>query len=101
MNVTSNVVCQHLPLEVVAKTCGVSVRTVRRWLEVGLPFSQPIPRGRIIIKTDDLNHFLDRFRSEQGTIKNGASATSRHLKERNAGSSQRTKGNGKMQVLTH
>jgi excisionase family DNA binding protein len=45
-----------------AAWAGVSMRTVRRWLRAGLPFAQPIPGGRVLIRQNDLERFL---RSQQ------------------------------------
>jgi|SRR5215831_3449266 len=47
-----------------ARTTGVSVATVRRWLKTGLPYSQPKPGGRILIKREDLERFLESGRRQ-------------------------------------
>lgn len=43
-----------------AHYCAVSVRTVRRWLRIGLEFHQAFPRGKLLIRTSDLDLFLVR-----------------------------------------
>jgi|SRR5215472_2125526 len=47
-----------------ARTASVSVDTIRRWLKAGLPYSQPIPGGRILIRRTDLERFLERGRRQ-------------------------------------
>lgn len=42
-----------------AHYCSVSVRTVGRWLQYGLPYIQATPGGRVLIRIEDLNHFLN------------------------------------------
>ncbi|HKC93294.1 MAG TPA: helix-turn-helix domain-containing protein [Nitrospira sp.] len=45
-------------VQAVASTRGVSTATVRRWIQRGLKFCQPVPHGRILIRQDDLDAFL-------------------------------------------
>ena len=56
-----------LSVESVARTCGISRRTVYRWLHEGLP-SYNIPgagfRPILRISTDDLTAWLNRFRHD-------------------------------------
>ena len=42
----------------VAHYCSVSVRTVGRWLQHGLPYIQATPGGRVLIRVGDLDFFL-------------------------------------------
>ncbi len=37
---------------------GVSLRTIRRWLRLGLRACQPVPHGCVMIKITDLDNFL-------------------------------------------
>jgi len=55
---------EFVTLQDTGRTTGVSVATVRRWLKAGLPYSQPIPGGRILIKREDLERFLERGRRQ-------------------------------------
>jgi hypothetical protein len=52
-------------IQAVADHCGVSPRTVRRWLDAGLPHYKPdpSPQGVVLIKWAD----LDRWLSERGS----------------------------------
>jgi excisionase family DNA binding protein len=43
-----------------AKYAGISERTFRDWLKVGLPHSR-LPSGTILIKYSDIDEFLKRF----------------------------------------
>ena len=47
------------------RRCEVSPKTVRRWLEQGLPFFQVTPRSKILIKPGDVDVFLKRRRKTQ------------------------------------
>ena len=43
-----------------AHYCAVSVRTIRRWLRIGLGYHQSGARGKVLIRTSDLDLFLAR-----------------------------------------
>ncbi len=43
-----------------ARREGASTRTVRRWLEKGLPCFQAAPGSKILIKLEDVEAFLTR-----------------------------------------
>jgi excisionase family DNA binding protein len=43
-----------------AERCQVSLRTMRRWLRSGLGFHQVAPRGKVLIRPQDLDAFLVR-----------------------------------------
>ncbi len=48
----------YLSLRDAAAWASVSVRTVERWLLLGLPTSQVTPRGRRLVRVADLDTFL-------------------------------------------
>ena len=48
----------RLDLQKVACRYSVSRRTVQRWLDRGLPFSQVTPRSKILVKPEDVEEFL-------------------------------------------
>lgn len=41
---------------------SVSVRTLRRWIKQGLPVHQVSPRAKILIRLDEIDHFLSARR---------------------------------------
>ena len=43
-----------------AKYGGISVRTLRNWLKLGLQHSR-LPSGTILIKFNEIDSFLDQF----------------------------------------
>ena len=49
-----------LPLDRAAAWVGVSVKSLKRWFERGLPYYQPCPRGRTLVKPGDIESFLTR-----------------------------------------
>lgn len=49
-----------LNLAEIAARYSVSYRTTVRWLQHGLPFSQVYPRGKILVRVEDLERFLQR-----------------------------------------
>jgi len=49
-----------LPLAEAAQWAAVSVRSIKRWIQNGLPYYQPSPRGRVLIKPYDIEQFLTR-----------------------------------------
>lgn len=51
-----------------ASYCSVSVKTLDRWLRGGLPSIQVTPGGYILIKTDDLEQFLNSKRVQRGAL---------------------------------
>ena len=48
------------PLADAAAWAGVSVRSIKRWIQDGLPYYQPCPRGRVLIKPHDIEQYLTR-----------------------------------------
>jgi hypothetical protein len=52
----------------VAIANSASPSTVRRWIRRGLPYVQPIPRGRIFIRQQDLEAFLQPQQHAAQTI---------------------------------
>jgi len=54
-----------LPLEQAAIWAGVSTRTIRRWLDAGLPKYQAGPRSKVLIRTGDIEQFLTRQQAAQ------------------------------------
>ena len=50
----------RMDIATTARRNDVSARTVRRWLEGGLLFSQVTPRSKILIRPDDVEKFLER-----------------------------------------
>jgi len=49
-----------LPLPQAAAWAGVSVRSMKRWIQDGLPYYQPCPRGRVLLKPHDIEQYLTR-----------------------------------------
>lgn len=49
-----------LPLASAAAWAGVSPRTLRRWLALGLPRYQASPRSKVLIQLVDIQRFLTR-----------------------------------------
>jgi len=49
-----------LPLQEAAAWAGVSVRTLKRWINQGLPFYQAGPRTKVLIRPADIENFLTR-----------------------------------------
>lgn len=39
--------------------CSISGKTLDRWLKTGLPSIQVTPGGRVLIRIEDLDHFLN------------------------------------------
>jgi hypothetical protein len=50
----------YMPLEAAAQWAGVSVRTLKRWINRGLPRYQAGPRERVLVRPVDIEHFLTR-----------------------------------------
>ena len=50
----------YVTLAGAAHHCAVSIRTIRRWLRIGLGFHQAGPRGKVLIRMSDLDQFLVR-----------------------------------------
>ena len=57
----------YLPLDRAAAGVGVSPRTLKRWIEHGLPVYQAVSRGKLLIRPADIDAFLIR-RERQRTI---------------------------------
>lgn len=49
-----------LPLKEAAIWAGISTKTLKRWVEKGLPQYQGCSRGKILIKPSDIENFLCR-----------------------------------------
>ncbi len=58
----------RLDLQKVAYRYSVSRRTVQRWLDRGLPFSQVTTRSKILVKPEDVEAFLTRRCKTQGDL---------------------------------
>ena len=58
-----NSIAGFLSLEHAAEYADVSVRTVKRWIESGLPKFQAGPRSKVLIRPGDIEHFLLRKES--------------------------------------
>jgi predicted site-specific integrase-resolvase len=57
-----------LSISQVAIAYGVSSSTVRRWMRRGLPYVQPIPHGRVLIRQQDLDVFLKAQQHSEVTM---------------------------------
>ncbi len=57
-----------LPLDRAAAWAGVSIKSLKRWFERGLPYYQPCPRGRILVKPGDIEGFLTRRQAPKPTL---------------------------------
>jgi DNA binding domain, excisionase family len=49
-----------------AKYCDISERTLRTWITEGLPHSKV--RGIVLIKTDNLEQFLEQFEIKKNEV---------------------------------
>ncbi len=49
-----------VPLVEASAWAGVSPRTLRRWFGQGLPRYQAGPRGKVLVRTTDIEGFLKR-----------------------------------------
>jgi predicted site-specific integrase-resolvase len=58
----------YLPLRHAALWTGVSVRTLRRWTNQGLPRYQAEQRGKVLIKLSDINAFLAKHRLSEPSL---------------------------------
>lgn len=58
MNNPNHTPLGFLPLKGAAAWAGVSVRSLKRWIDQGLPYYQPYPRGRVLVKLSDIQDFL-------------------------------------------
>ncbi len=50
----------YLSIESAAKFCDVSNKTVKRWLNRGLPYFQEGPRTKVLIAPEDIRMFLTK-----------------------------------------
>lgn len=50
----------YLPLTEAAVYSGVSVRTVRRWIQQGLPVYRSGPRSKVLVRPAEIDQFLTR-----------------------------------------
>ena len=50
----------YLSLKDAATWASVSVRTLRRWISLGLPKYQAGPKEKVLIRPDDIDRFLIR-----------------------------------------
>ena len=58
----------YLTIDRVAINASVSRRTVRPWIEHGLPYYQAVPHGRVLIRLDDVERFLTRRRAPRPSL---------------------------------
>lgn len=49
-----------LSVELAAQWANVSPRTIRRWIEAGLPKYQAGPRSKVLIRSCDIEEFLSK-----------------------------------------
>jgi hypothetical protein len=71
----------YMPLKAAAQWAGVSVRTIKRWINRGLPRYQAGPRERVLIRPMDIDTFLERKQVPQLDIRQLAEETYRELME--------------------
>lgn len=48
----------YLPMEDAAWWAGISLRTMKRWISLGLPKYQAGPRRKVLIRLRDVDEFL-------------------------------------------
>ncbi len=68
-----------LPIDRAAAWTGVSIKSLKRWFERGLPYYQPCPRGRILVKLGDIEGFLTRRQAPKPTLDRLVSETMQEL----------------------
>lgn len=64
-NAISSPLASHLPARVVAQRLGLSVRTIRRWVEEGrnnFPSAIQLPDSGLVFLEDDIKQWLARQR---------------------------------------
>ncbi len=49
-----------MPLNEASAWAGVSPRTMRRWIDQGLPRFQSAPRAKVLLRAADIEAFLER-----------------------------------------
>jgi len=57
-----------LPLAEAAAWSGVSTRTLKRWIEAGLPKYQAGPRSKVLIRPTDIEEYLTRQQANPPNI---------------------------------
>ena len=60
VNQTAPLEARLLDIAKTAQRYSSSRRTVKRWLDRGLPFFQAAPRSKVLIKPEDVENFLQR-----------------------------------------
>jgi len=50
-----------------ARYAGISVRTFRKWLRMGLSYSK-MPTGAILIKFKNIDEFIEKFRIDRNEV---------------------------------
>jgi predicted site-specific integrase-resolvase len=58
----------YLPLNEAAEWVGVSQRTLKRWISLGLPCYQGVRRGKVLVKVEDIERFLTRRQVAQPNL---------------------------------
>ena len=58
----------YLPLTGAAEYASVSTRTIKRWIKAGLTVYQGSPRGKILIRPNDIDLYLQRKAAQKPTI---------------------------------
>ncbi len=54
-----------MPLAEAAAWAGVSPRTLKRWIALGLPRYQAGPRSKVLIRPSDVEQFLTRQQAQK------------------------------------
>ncbi len=57
-----------LSLEHAAEWADVSVKTIKRWIERGLPKYQAGPGSKVLIRPRDIEEFLSRYEAPQAEL---------------------------------
>ncbi len=68
---TESIVSAHsgfLSLEHAATYADVSVKTIKRWIESGLPKYQAGPRSKVLIRPSDIEAYLTRQQANPPNI---------------------------------
>ena len=55
----------YMPLVDAAAWVGVSPRTLKRWIALGLPRFQAGPRSKVLIRPSDVEQFLARQQAQK------------------------------------
>lgn len=74
----------YLPLKQAAVWAGVSSRTMKRWLDGGLPSYQAGPRTKLLVRPIDIDQFLTRRQVSQVDIDALVNETLKEMEESRA-----------------